>query len=275
MKHLVSATALTLLLAACSGGNDTAPTPDASPLSSEAAAPSAQSDVSEPDADASIDRVAGDRSVSTLERIPAHYIGNWATDPDACSVRNHERLTIERDRVTFFEDGGWASDIRGDGDALAVTYPFENPDGATENRVVYFARETQDRIRVRRGDGRSITYTRCASQQTQGSTQANAATVPERFRGLYALDRRACAEDYTYNPAFQNVRVNARDVGFFETGGPVTDVNVDGDTIAITLNEKVGDATNSRAIFLRLTGDGTARYRAGRDEPVRDYVRCG
>ena len=99
-------------------------------------------------------------------------------------------------------------------------------------------------------------------------------TVPARFRGLYALDQKACAADYTYQQAFQNVTVKADSVNFFETGGPVTDVNVNGDSIAITLRETVGDNVATRAIYLALNPDGTARYRADRTAMVRKYVRC-
>jgi hypothetical protein len=45
-----------------------------------------------------------------------------------------------------------------------VTYPFENPNGETEKRVVYFARETEDRIRIRQGGGESQTYVACPDQ---------------------------------------------------------------------------------------------------------------
>lgn len=99
-------------------------------------------------------------------------------------------------------------------------------------------------------------------------------TVPVRFRGLFAVDRKACAEDYTYNPAFQNVTVKARSVSFFETGGPVTSVNIQGDMAAITLRESVGDGVFTRAIYLALDRDGTVRYRPSKSEPVRRYVRC-
>ena len=99
--------------------------------------------------------------------------------------------------------------------------------------------------------------------------------VPVRFRGLFAVDRKACAQDYSYNPAFQNVTIKARSVSFFETGGPVTDVNIQGDMAALTLRETVGDGEFTRAIYLALNRDGTVRYRPGRSEPSRTYVRCG
>ena len=54
--------------------------------------------------------------------------------------------------------------FRVNGNALAVTYPFEKPNGETENRVVYFARETEDRIRTRQGGGESQTYVACPDQ---------------------------------------------------------------------------------------------------------------
>ena len=188
-------------------------------------------------------------------------------------MRNHNRLTIRGDRVSFFEDGGIASDIRGNATALAVTYPFETPAGASENRVAYLARETDDRIRVRQGEtSDSLTYVRCESSRS-GSGEVT--SVPERFRGLYAPDRKACEEDYNSTPAFQHVTVNARDVSFFETGGPITDINVDGDAIAITLEETVGENTATRAIYLALTGEDTASYRADDGEPIQRYVRCG
>ena len=98
--------------------------------------------------------------------------------------------------------------------------------------------------------------------------------VPIRFRGHFAPDRKACAKDYTYAPTFENVEVFADRVSFFETGGPVTNVQVDGDAAAITLRETIGDNEVVRAIYLALDGDGTARYRPGRNEDVRDMVIC-
>ena len=53
--------------------------------------------------------------------------------------------------------------------------------------------------------------------------------------------------------------MNADTVGFFETGGPVTDARVDGDAAAITLRERVGDHEAARAIYLRLTGPEAVR----------------
>ncbi len=97
--------------------------------------------------------------------------------------------------------------------------------------------------------------------------------VPEKFRGLFALDRKACAEDYSYSPAFQNVRIGAREVSFFETGGPVTDVNASGNAVAITLREQVGDGQFSHAIYLALNGDGTVRYKSAK-EASKIYVKC-
>lgn len=48
------------------------------------------------------------------------------------------------------------------GTARAVTYSFKNPEGRTEKRVVYFTRETADRIRQGRGESR--TYVACPDQ---------------------------------------------------------------------------------------------------------------
>lgn len=111
-------------------------------------------------------------------------------------------------------------------------------------------------------------------RQAEDGGAAIEATVPPRFRGLFAVDRKACAQDYNYNPAFQNVTVTARSVNFFETGGPVTDVNVEGDSIAITMLETVGDGRTKRAIYLAINRDGTVRYRPGTSEPSRTYARC-
>lgn len=113
------------------------------------------------------------------------------------------------------------------------------------------------------------------SREPADTIATGRAIVPLRFRGLFAVDRKACAQDYRYNPAFQNVTITARSVSFFETGGPVTDVNVEGDRVAITLRETVGDSQFTRAIYLALNRDGTARYRPGKSEPSRTYVRCG
>ena len=101
---------------------------------------------------------------SEVQAIPDAFRGTWATSPENCSARSFYRVTVQDDRVIFFEDGGFASDIRVNGNALAVTYPFENPNGKTENRVVYFARGTEDRIRVRQSGGESQTYVACPDQ---------------------------------------------------------------------------------------------------------------
>ena len=142
------------------------------------------------------------------------------------------------------------------------------------------------------GDGESGTYDYCPvdrldpamrryapdsapdSASDTAPDTADAPIVPPRFRGLFAADRKACAEDYAYNPAFQNVTIKARSVNFFETGGPVTDVNIAGDRAAITLRETVGDGKYTRAIYLALNRDGTVRYRPGKSEPPRIHVRC-
>ncbi len=111
-------------------------------------------------------------------------------------------------------------------------------------------------------------------ENSVGATPPARPTVPERFRGLFAMDRQACAEDYNYAPAFQNVRIEAQSVSFFETGGPVTNVQVDGEMAAITLRETVGDGEFTRAIYLAINPDGSVRYRQGKDQPSQNYVRC-
>tara|TARA_B100000953_G_scaffold218041_1_gene180350 strand:- start:990 stop:1562 length:573 start_codon:yes stop_codon:yes gene_type:complete len=111
-----------------------------------------------------------------------------------------------------------------------------------------------------------------SSDKNDGSPQT-AMTVPERFRGLYALDRKACEGDHNYNPTFQNVEVKAHEVRFFETGGSVTHVRASGDRAAITLQENRGDREAALAIFLALNGDGTARYRSVQG-PVLTMIRC-
>ena len=228
------------------------------------------------DADRAVDALAQDNfGGSDLASIPAAFRGTWATGAQYCANANHNRFIVTGTDVRFFEDGGAATDIRGEGNALAVTWRQRDPDDVTRARAVYFARESSGTMRVRLGDNESITYRRCevkAASADGGSRQA--ALVPERFRGLYAQDRRACERDYTYQPAFRNVTINARDVVFFETGGPVIAMNVDGDAIAITVRETVGDTVTIRAIYLRLIDKSTVRYRPGRGEPVETRVRC-
>lgn len=113
-----------------------------------------------------------------------------------------------------------------------------------------------------------------ASEASDQAVMADQSTVPERFRGLFAIDQKACAQDYSYAPAFQNITIEAQEVLFFETGGPVIDVNVDGDAAAITLLEAVGDEEAPRAVYLALNADGSVRYKAGESEPSRNFVRC-
>ncbi|MDG5750432.1 hypothetical protein P8R33_04875 [Qipengyuania sp. XHP0211] len=176
MKQIVSATALALILAACSSQEPAAePEADiatATPTASDD--DSAVEDISAGDADAAMDAMERDDATdgstanasarSEVQAIPEAFRGTWATSPENCSARSFYRVTVQDDRVNFFEDGGFASDIRVKGHALAVTYPFENPNGETEHRVVYFARETEDRIRIREGDGESQTYVACPDQ---------------------------------------------------------------------------------------------------------------
>ncbi|WP_343345783.1 hypothetical protein WJT74_00945 [Sphingomicrobium sp. XHP0239] len=111
--------------------------------------------------------------------------------------------------------------------------------------------------------------------QAPDNTPVSAPFVPDRFQGLFALDRRACEEDYTYQPAFQNVRVFANDVRFFENGGPVTDVDVDGPAAAVTLRDTYADGDVLRTLYLRDLGEERFRIRDGLSEQSRDYVRCG
>ena len=176
MKHVAGATALALLLSACSGENPAPPTEGET--ATAAPEPEGTPDASASTADDAIDGMAagtdaGDAGAAAaptgtdrgeVDAIPDRFRGTWASSSEECGARSFNRLTIAADRVNFFEDGGFASDIRVNGNALAVTYPFETPDGATESRVVYFARETQDRMRVRQGSGESATYVRCPAQ---------------------------------------------------------------------------------------------------------------
>lgn len=176
MKQIASATALAVILAACSGQEPAAePEVDiASATPTASADDDVMEDMSAEDADAAMDEMEGDDAAngspanantdSEVQAIPAAFRGTWATTRENCSARSFYRVTVQDDRVIFFEDGGFASDIRVNGNALAVTYPFENPNGETENRVVYFARETEDRIRIRQGDGESQAYVACPDQ---------------------------------------------------------------------------------------------------------------
>ena len=176
MKQIVSATALALILAACSGQEPAAePEADIATATPTASADDiAMEDMSAEDADTAMTAMERDDAAdgspanasarSEVQAIPAAFRGTWATSPENCSARSFYRVTVQDDGVIFFEDGGFASDIRVNGNALAVIYPFENPEGGTENRVVYFARETEDRIRIRQGGGESQTYVACPDQ---------------------------------------------------------------------------------------------------------------
>ena len=187
MKQIASATAFALILAACSGQEPAAePEADIATVTPTASADgSAMEDMSAEDADAVMDAMERDDTAdgssqnaasstpgstaitsagSEMQAIPQAFRGTWATSPENCSARSFYRVMVQDDRVIFFEDGGFASNIRVNGNALAVTYPFENPEGGTENRVVYFARETEDRIRIRQGNGESQTYVACPDQ---------------------------------------------------------------------------------------------------------------
>lgn len=174
MRLYVSAIAV--LLAACSAQDSTAPEPDDSAPQTtvdddvsadtgsevgEAGQTEAQLDASSEDESVAGGSASEDNGGNVMAAIPANFRGTWAATAEDCAARNFNRLTIAADRISFFEDGGIASDIRGDRQAAAITYPFETPDGNTERRVVYLARETADRIRVRQGDSESKTHIRC------------------------------------------------------------------------------------------------------------------
>ena len=166
MKHLVSAIGSVILLAACSGGGTQPVDPDPTDRASAANTGAAIDDTPTITADATQGDPANGSDMTTgatkLEIIPAAYRGTWARNAADCAARNFNRVTIAADRVNFFEDGGIASDISQKGNALAVTYPFENPNGVTESRVAYLAQESADQIRVKQGrEGTSQTYQRC------------------------------------------------------------------------------------------------------------------
>lgn len=187
MKQIASAAALALILAACSGQEPAAePEADMADATPSASADDSEiEDMSAGDADAAMDAMERDDAAdgwsedadpptngspanasarSEVQAIPAAFRGTWATSPENCSARSFYRVTVKDDWVNFFEDGGFASDIRVNSNALAVTYNFENPNGKTENRVVYFVRETEDRIRIRQGGGESQTFVACPDQ---------------------------------------------------------------------------------------------------------------
>ena len=291
MKQLAIALALPLLfvLPACGGADDTVP----ADVPEEAASSATAADDSTPYAadDASADRdmetlaaetednsaTASDNAPAarTISAIPAAFRGTWATDPANCTARNHERFTVTQGAVRFFEGGGTATAIRRNGSALAVSYDETNESMNPGPAVVYFASlDNGGAMRVKRGDGDSIRYTRCI-ERSEPSASAASKTVPARFRATYAPDRRACDGHYDYQPTFQNVDVTADRVMFFENGGPVQNVNVNGDAVAITFLDTYADQSNRRVIYLRLNGDGSARYRSGPEQPVQTFVRCG
>lgn len=212
-----------------------------------------------------------------LARIPREFRGTWAWSQSDCNMANHYRISVSSEKVRFFEGGGEATDIRRNGNALAVTYPERQPSDEVRDEVVYFALEgSGSTMRVRQGDYRSFRYIKCGSggSQSGGDATSSVATVPPRFRGLYAPDRRACEQDYNYAPAFQNVHVMAERASFFETGGPVLNISVDGNTITINMREYVGDGSSERDIYLALEGDDLARYKRGQSQPSQHYVRC-
>ncbi|MGB3721447.1 MAG: hypothetical protein WA979_01350 [Pacificimonas sp.] len=184
-------------------------------------------------------------------------------------------------RIEILSSTGQAHDVAND---CADTY-----DGERSTQTFTVTVSGSDRFVL--SDGESGTYAYCPveeldpvmreiaqearSARNPGNDDAAAGpTVPTRFQGLFALDKKACAEDYNYAPAFQNVAIEARRVRFFETSGPITAVNVERNKAAITLRETVGGGEFTRAIYLALNPDGTIRYRPGRSEPSRTYVRC-
>ena len=112
------------------------------------------------------------------------------------------------------------------------------------------------------------------SDVADGAQTRSLSRVPVRFRGTFAPDRRACAQDYEYQPTFQNVDVTADRVMFFENGGPVREVEVEGDNIAIGYLDTYADGSVPGTIYLRLDGDGSVRYRSSSSEPIRTFVAC-
>ena len=279
---LISAMALTA--AACSAEQEAEPDGDAGSIAAEengAAQGTANGGDDATDADRAMDALVkadagGDSArtsspAKTATQIPAAFRGTWARTSADCAARNHNRLTIGAKQVSFFEGGGTARAIRTNGNALAVTFA----DAEIGPDVVYFARESDERIRVKMGNGPSRDYLRCPVEgASAGSGGTSSATVPTRFRGTFAPDRQACAEDYDYQPTFQNVDVTADRVQYFENGGPVQGVEVDGNSIAIDYLDTYGDQRTPQVIYLALEGDSAVRYRPSRTDPVRRFVRC-
>ena len=290
-----SMAALALGLAACSGaaGESDAATPRAgaaaapsddseAPVATATDDASAERDIASVSNERSVDATASSNGAREMARIPAVFRGTWARTAGACGMRSHDRFSVGGTGVDFFEGGGTATAIRSNGSALAVTYDETNPSVGAGSETVYFASlDDGGAMRVKVGDGESVRYTRCTRQTVSppagdgAVANRQAAVVPARFRGTYAPDRRACAYDFDYQPTFQNVDVTAERVMFFENGGPVRDVNVSGEAIAITFLDTYGDQSNTRAIYFRLNGDGTVRYRRSAGEDVRSFVKCG
>ena len=224
---------------------------------------------------------------ATPTPVPASLQGTWARTPADCSRRNRDRFILTDAALNLFEGGGPVRRIERDGSSTILTYVRVGAsEGGGPHRLTVRP-QPKDGLAVQQDGGGSRTFVRCLSDTSRANTAAPqaspagsaqpsspAAIVPVRFRGRFAPDARACAPDFSYAPAFQTVTVREGDVSFFETGGPVTNVAVQGDNAAITLVERVGDSRTTRAIYLALEGDGRVRYRPDLSRPSRHFVRC-
>lgn len=191
MKHLIACSAI--LLAACSGQQGAADTPDASTTDGAMATSYAdggaaasgrdmaltdEADVameSNPDAGGAHSKAAASATTPIAPAttaapknigtsIPSRYHGDWAPTRKDCAVTpNFYAIHISADRIGYFETSGDVQRVETDGRYAAVGLAERIGDGV-ERYTLYLALQPDGRLRTRRGaDGEPKLYVACPS----------------------------------------------------------------------------------------------------------------
>lgn len=172
--------AATLLLAACSGGQDEESGPEATatigPLQqAERPAPAKVPDVADAPEVASASEVAEDVPVTPDaarrdgKTIPAAIRGRWALKPADCTAKKGTdltALTIDPTNLRFYESHGELARVReSDADRIAADYKFSG-EGVEWDRRIQLDLADGGKTLIRRDEGEgaaagSMRYTRC------------------------------------------------------------------------------------------------------------------
>lgn len=138
--NTLAAAALSLVLAACSGG---APPPgDASGPPAPADATAVAGDAPPPVSGAPVPPASPDPLPAAFEgaTIPARFHGVYSRDGECGDTRTDSRLVIQADTVAFHESRGRVLRAHGDGDSLNLVLSLAG-EGQTRDAAYAFRRE--------------------------------------------------------------------------------------------------------------------------------------